>query len=104
MVQHQVRSRRCDCGNQIARARRCDRAASQIFPGDRVRILQVPFTGHLGLYAGMQLHERVLVLLALQRVELAKGDVETVGPLKRSLGVTAVLPRRHLFKLTHWRN
>jgi transcriptional antiterminator RfaH len=50
-------------------------------PGDQVRILQGPFAGHLGLYAGMQAHERVLVLLALlggqQRVELAKDDVES---------------------------
>ena len=50
-------------------------------PGDLVRILQGPFAGQLGLYAGMQAHERVLVLLALlggqQRVELAKDDVES---------------------------
>jgi transcriptional antiterminator RfaH len=51
--------------------------------GDQVRILQGPFAGHLGLYAGMRAHERVLVLLALlggqQRVELAKDDVEGVA-------------------------
>src|SRR5262249_22452282 len=50
-------------------------------PGDQVRILQGPFAGHLGLYAGMRAHERVLILLALlggqQRVELAKDDVES---------------------------
>ena len=50
--------------------------------GDRVRILQGPFEGHLGLYAGMRPHERVLVLLALlggeQRVELPKADIEAV--------------------------
>ena len=50
-------------------------------PGDQVWILQGPFAGHLGLYAGMRAHERVLVLLALlggqQRVELAKDDVES---------------------------
>ena len=49
--------------------------------GDQVWILQGPFAGHLGLYAGMRAHERVLVLLALlggqQRVELAKDDVES---------------------------
>ena len=49
-------------------------------PGDQVRILQGPFAGRLGLYAGMRPHERVLVLLALlggqQRVELPKDDVE----------------------------
>jgi transcriptional antiterminator RfaH len=33
--------------------------------GDQVRILAGPFEGHLGLYAGMRAHERVLVLLAL---------------------------------------
>ena len=46
---------------------------SELKPGDQVRILQGPFAGHLGLYAGMRPHERVLVLLALlggqQRVE-----------------------------------
>jgi transcription antitermination factor NusG len=51
-------------------------------PGDQVRILQGPLAGHLGLYAGMRPHERVLVLLALlggqQRVELAKVDIEAV--------------------------
>ena len=50
--------------------------------GDRVRILPGPFEGHLGLYAGMRPHERVLVLLALlggeQRVELPKADIEAV--------------------------
>ena len=30
-----------------------------------MRILAGPFEGHLGLYAGMRAHERVLVLLAL---------------------------------------
>jgi transcriptional antiterminator RfaH len=48
--------------------------------GEEVRILQGPFTGHLGLYAGMRPRERVLVLLALlgasQRVELADDAVE----------------------------
>ena len=33
--------------------------------GEQVRILAGPFEGHLGLYAGMRAHERVLVLLAL---------------------------------------
>jgi transcriptional antiterminator RfaH len=50
--------------------------------GEQVRILQGPFAGHLGLYAGMRPHERVLVLLALlggqQRVELPKDAVEAV--------------------------
>jgi transcriptional antiterminator RfaH len=49
-------------------------------PGNQVRILQGPFAGHLGLYAGMRSHERVPVLLALlggqQRVELAKEALE----------------------------
>ena len=34
-------------------------------PGDQVWILQGPFAGQLGLYAGMRPHERVLVLLQL---------------------------------------
>ena len=52
-------------------------------PGDQVRILQGPFAGQLGLYAGIRPHERVLVLLQLlggqQRVELPKADVEAVS-------------------------
>jgi hypothetical protein len=51
-------------------------------PGDRVRLLQGPFTGQVGLFAGMRPHERVLVLLQLlgaqQRVTLARGDVEAL--------------------------
>jgi transcriptional antiterminator RfaH len=51
-------------------------------PGDQVRILQGPFAGHLGLYAGMRAHERVLVLLALlgceRPIELAKDAIEGV--------------------------
>lgn len=49
-------------------------------PGDRVRILEGPLQGKLGLYAGQRPHERVLVLLALlgaeQRVKLARGAIE----------------------------
>ena len=52
--------------------------------GDRVRILQGSFAGHLGLYQGMRSHERVLVLLSLlggpQRVILPKSDIEPVRP------------------------
>jgi transcriptional antiterminator RfaH len=52
--------------------------------GDQVRIVAGAFAGHLGLYAGMRSHERVLVLLALlggqQRVELAQDAVEVVQP------------------------
>ena len=52
-------------------------------PGDRVRVVQGPFAGQLGLYAGMRAHERVLVLLALlggqQRVELAQDAIEAIG-------------------------
>jgi transcription antitermination factor NusG len=55
---------------------------SGLKPGDQARILQGPFAGHLGLYAGMRPHERVLVLLQLlggqQRVELARNAIETV--------------------------
>jgi len=50
--------------------------------GEQVRVLAGPFEGHLGLYAGMRPHERVLVLLALlggqQRVELPKDSIEAV--------------------------
>ena len=50
--------------------------------GERVRVLTGPFAGHLGLYADMRPHERVLVLLALlggeQRVELSKDAIEAV--------------------------
>jgi hypothetical protein len=46
------------------------------------RLLQSPFAGQLGLYAGMRAHQRVLVLLALlgghQRVELAQGNLEAL--------------------------
>jgi transcriptional antiterminator RfaH len=49
-------------------------------PGDRVRVLRGPFTGHVGLYHGMRPHERVEVLLAIlggaQRVTLAADAVE----------------------------
>jgi transcriptional antiterminator RfaH len=52
-------------------------------PGDRVRVTAGPFVGHLGLYAGMRAHERVLVLLAILggqvRAELAKDAVERIG-------------------------
>jgi transcriptional antiterminator RfaH len=51
-------------------------------PGDQVRILQGPFTGHLALYAGMRPRQRVEILLQLlggeQRVTLAKKDIEVV--------------------------
>ena len=56
-------------------------------PGDQVCILQGPFAGQLGLYAGMRPHERVLVLLQLlggQRVELSKADVEAVSNTGRA--------------------
>ena len=51
-------------------------------PGSHIRILRGPFQGHLGLYEGMQPHERVMVLLALlggqQRVSLAQRDIEVL--------------------------
>jgi transcriptional antiterminator RfaH len=63
--------------------------------GDRVKVMHGPFAGHLGLYAGMRPHERVLVLLALlggqQRVELPKDSIEGGGPdsdTKRVANVT----------------
>jgi transcriptional antiterminator RfaH len=52
-------------------------------PGDRVRVLDGPLQGQLGLYAGMRPHARVLVLLALlgstQRVELPKDSIEAAA-------------------------
>jgi transcriptional antiterminator RfaH len=51
--------------------------------GDRVRVTQGPLLGHIGLYAGMRPHERVLVLLGLlgaqQRVELPQAAVEAAS-------------------------
>ena len=48
--------------------------------GGQVRVLQGPFTGHLGLYAGMRPKERVEVLLqllgSLRRVTLSRGAIE----------------------------
>jgi hypothetical protein len=47
-----------------------------------VKVTAGPFTGQLGLYAGMRAHERVLVLLAILggqvRTELAKDAVERI--------------------------
>jgi transcriptional antiterminator RfaH len=51
-------------------------------PGMRVKVLQGPLQDHIGLLAALRPHERVLVLLQLlggqQRVELARGAIETV--------------------------
>jgi len=48
--------------------------------GDRVRVLDGPFQGHLGLYTGMKPHERVEVLLAVlgsqQRVILPRSSID----------------------------
>jgi transcriptional antiterminator RfaH len=50
--------------------------------GDRVRVLNGPLAGHVGLYAGMRPRERIEVLLAIlggaQRVTMAQGDIEAV--------------------------
>ena len=50
--------------------------------GDRVKVTAGPFTGQLGLYAGMRGSERVLVLLALLggqvRTELARDAIEEI--------------------------
>jgi transcriptional antiterminator RfaH len=50
--------------------------------GDRVRILQGPFTGHLGIFGNTKPRERVEILLQLlgaeQRVTLATKDIEVV--------------------------
>jgi transcriptional antiterminator RfaH len=51
----------------------------QLRPGDPVRITKGLLCGLSGLYAGMRGHERVAVLLsALGKVELPKGNVEAV--------------------------
>jgi transcription antitermination factor NusG len=50
--------------------------------GEQVKVTAGPFTGHLGLYAGMRGSERVMVLLALLggkvRAELARDAVEPI--------------------------
>ena len=50
--------------------------------GERVRVLDGPFAGRLGLYAGMKPHERVEVLLMLlgsqRSVTLPRGGIELV--------------------------
>src|SRR5262249_50716426 len=52
-------------------------------PGDRVRVLAGPFTGHIGLYAGMKPRERIEVLLSIlggsRRMTLAADAVEAVS-------------------------
>jgi transcriptional antiterminator RfaH len=52
----------------------------ELKPGDRVRVTQGAFAGHLGLYADMRPKERVEVLLqllgSLQRVTLPRGAIE----------------------------
>jgi transcriptional antiterminator RfaH len=52
--------------------------------GDQVRITKGPFIDRLAIYDGMKGRERVAVLLALlgsvQRVELARRDIERVTP------------------------
>jgi transcription antitermination factor NusG len=51
-------------------------------PGDQVRVVRGPFTGHLAIYAGMPGPERVAVLLTFlggpHRVSLPREDVEPV--------------------------
>jgi transcription antitermination factor NusG len=52
----------------------------QLKPGDQVRITKGLLCGLAGLYAGMRGHDRVAVLLsALGKVELPKGDVEAIS-------------------------
>jgi transcriptional antiterminator RfaH len=52
-------------------------------PGGRVRVTQGPFTGHVGLYAGMKPRQRVEVLLSLlgsrQRMSLAADAIEAIS-------------------------
>jgi transcriptional antiterminator RfaH len=58
-------------------------------PGDSVRLLAGPFSGHCAIYAGMTGLERVAVLLRVlggeHRVTLARGDIEAIeeAPLVR---------------------
>jgi transcriptional antiterminator RfaH len=51
-------------------------------PGARVRVLQGPLQGRLGLFVGMKPRERVEILLqwlgSQRQVELAKQDIEAV--------------------------
>jgi transcriptional antiterminator RfaH len=51
-------------------------------PGDRVRVMRGPFEGRLAIYAGMNGHQRVAVLLAMlgseRRVLLPKNVVRAV--------------------------
>jgi transcriptional antiterminator RfaH len=52
-------------------------------PGNKVRLLAGPFSGHCAVYAGMSGLERVAVLLHLlgseRRIILAQRDIETVS-------------------------
>jgi transcription antitermination factor NusG len=54
------------------------RLPPRLKPGDPVRILHGPFTGHLALYAGQAARERVMagVLGSQQRVSLPQTSVE----------------------------
>jgi transcription antitermination factor NusG len=56
--------------------------APPLRPGDKVRVTKGPLTNCMGLYVGMEPHERVEVLLTLlgsvQRVELDRRDIESV--------------------------
>ena len=51
-------------------------------PGDQVRVLAGPLSGHLAIFAGMKPRQRAEILLQLlggeQRVTLAKKDIEVV--------------------------
>jgi transcriptional antiterminator RfaH len=72
----------------IAEIRSRERAALielpklRLEPGMRVKVLQGPLQGQIGLLAALRPHERVLVLLQLlggqQRVELARSAIEAI--------------------------
>jgi transcriptional antiterminator RfaH len=55
---------------------------SEFNPGDRLRIVQGAFAGHLAVYAGMTSRQRIEVLLILlgspRRVTLPKADVRPI--------------------------
>jgi len=57
-------------------------ARPKLKPGDRVRVVAGPFTGHLAIFADMRPRQRVEILLQLlggeQRVTLARKDIEVV--------------------------
>jgi transcription antitermination factor NusG len=56
--------------------------ARGLAPGTRMKVLQGPLQGQIGLLAALRPHERVVMLLQMlggqQRVELARSAIEAV--------------------------